>query len=214
MATSTIPVAGSPAATETGGTGARKRGRPRNEQAEAAILDAAIGLLAEHGYAGLTVEAVAARAGVAKTTVYRRWPGKDELLVDAVTTVKGPIAKPPGGSVAGDLKWLMERMRQSWTSGNHGKMMRRLSAEGADQPELYRMFCDRVVAPRRAVTRSILQRGVDEGIIRAEVDLDDVIDMLSAPTIVAVMTLKERITAAQVEFVVDTVLTGIAPQTS
>jgi AcrR family transcriptional regulator len=190
----------------------RKRGRPRNEQAEAAILDAALGVLADHGYAGLTVEAVAARAGVAKTTVYRRWPGKGELLVDALTTVKHSAGDLPGGSVADDLKWLMERMRRAWTSGDHGKIMRRLSAEGNDQPELYRMFCDRVVAPRRALVRSILQRGVDEGVIRDDVDLDDVIDMLSAPTIVSVMTLREKITRRQVEFVIDTVLAGIAPR--
>jgi AcrR family transcriptional regulator len=190
---------------------ARKRGRPRNEAAESAILNAAIDLLADHGYGGLTVEAVAARAGVAKTTVYRRWPGKDELLVDALTTVKGPLGELPDGSVASQLKWLMERMRASWMNGNHGKIMRRLSADGTDQPELYRTFCDRFVAPRRAAVRAVLQRGVDEGIIRPDVNLDYVIDMLGAPTIVSVMTLRDKVTRKQVEFVVDTVLAGIKP---
>ena len=98
-----------------------KRGRPRSEAAEQAMLDAAIELLAEHGYGGLTVEAVAARAGVAKTTVYRRWPGKDELLIDALNTVKGPLAQLPGGTVEHDLKWLMEHMREAGSTGNHGR---------------------------------------------------------------------------------------------
>jgi AcrR family transcriptional regulator len=190
----------------------RRRGRPRSEEAELAMLDAAIELLAEHGYGGLTVEAVAARAGVAKTTVYRRWPGKDELLVDALNTVKGPLAQPPGGTVEHELKWLMEHMRKAWLNSNHGRIMRRLAAEGSDQPELYRMFRDRVVEPRRAITRSILERGKVEGSVRPDTDIDAVIGMLAAPVIVAVMMHGENnLTRKHVEFVVETVLAGIAP---
>jgi AcrR family transcriptional regulator len=190
----------------------RKRGRPRSEEAEQAMLAAAIELLAEHGYGGLTVEAVAVRAGVAKTTVYRRWPGKEELLVDALTTVKGPHAQLSGESVERDLKALMEGMRRNWLDTNHGVIMRRLAADGSDQPELYRMFRDRVVEPRRALTRSIIERGIAEGSIRPDVDIDAVIGMLAAPVIVGVMMHgQDSLTAAHVEFVVETVLGGIAP---
>jgi AcrR family transcriptional regulator len=191
---------------------ARKRGRPRSEVAERAMLAAAIELLAEHGYGGLTVEAVATRAGVAKTTVYRRWPGKDELLIDALNTVKGPVAQPPGGSVESDLKWLMEHMRQAWLDTSHGQIMRRLSAEGSDQPELYRMFRDRIVGPRQAVTRSVVQRGITEGCIRSDVDVEAVMDLLASPVIAAVMGHREaQLTAKHVEHVVEIVLAGIAP---
>lgn len=179
------------------------------------MLSAAIELLAENGYAGLTVEAVATRAGVAKTTVYRRWPGKDELLIDALNTVKGPVSRPPAGpgrSVELDLKWLMEGMRRSWLDTNHGRIMRRLSAEGSDQPELYRMFRDRIVAPRQAVTRSIIERGIAEGSIRADVNVEAVIEMLASPVIVAVMAHREaELTREHVEYVVETILAGIAP---
>jgi AcrR family transcriptional regulator len=188
-----------------------KRGRPRNEETERVVLDAAIALLAEHGYTGLTVEAIAAKAGVAKTTVYRRWAGKDELLIDALNTVKGPLATLPGGSVTDELKWLMNHMRSSWLDTNHGRIMRRLSAEGSDQPELYRMFRERVVEPRRAITRSIIERGVAEGSIRADVDIAIVIEMLASPVIVAVMTHRENeLTRAHIDYVVETVLAGIA----
>ena len=191
----------------------RKRGRPRSEEAELAVLDAAIELLAEQGYGGFTVEAVAARAGVAKSTIYRRWPGKNELLIGALTTIKGPLAELPGGTVEQDLKWLMEHMRRAWFNSTHGRIMRRLAADGSDQPELYRMFKDRVVEPRRAVTRSIIERGIAEGRIRPDVDVDAVIGMLAAPVIVAVMTHGEnRLTRRHLDFVVETVLAGIAPR--
>jgi AcrR family transcriptional regulator len=176
------------------------------------MLDAATELLAEHGYSGLTVEAVAARAGVAKTTVYRRWAGKDELLVDALMLIKGPITALPEGTVEQNLKWLMEHMRRSWLNSTHGHIMRRLAADGSEQPELYRMFRDRVVEPRRVVIRSVLERGIAEGGIRPDVDIEAVIAMLAAPVIVAVMTHGEAdLTRRRVEFVVETVLAGIAP---
>ncbi len=89
--------------------------------------------------------------------------------------------------------------------------MRRLAAEGSDQPELYRLFSERIVEPRRAITRSIIERGIAEGSIRPDVDVDAVIGMLAAPVIVAVMTHGEKqLTRKHVETVVSTVLAGIA----
>jgi len=72
-------------------TAGRRPGRPRREDVDAAILDATIDELEEHGYAAVNIEAVAARAGVAKRTVYRRWPSKDDLMFDAISKLKGPI---------------------------------------------------------------------------------------------------------------------------
>jgi AcrR family transcriptional regulator len=201
----------SDAAVEHARAGTRRPGRPRNEQTEQAILQAAIEILAEHGYNGLTVEAVALRAGVAKTTVYRRWAGKDELLLDALNTIKGPITEAPGGAVRDDLRFVYEQMRLNWRNGNHGVIMRQLAADGSERPDLYREFRDRVVKPRQAVTRAILERGVAEGLIRPDVDLDAVIEMLASPVIVAVMTHRPHPTRRQVEFVIDTVLAGISP---
>ena len=86
------------------------RGRPRSSEAERAILDATVALYAERGMAGLSVEAVAARAGVAKTTIYRRWPSKEELVLAAVTAARGPAPEPPGASVRDDLLFLLGRV--------------------------------------------------------------------------------------------------------
>src|SRR6478752_4034025 len=69
----------------------RRPGRPRSERADRAIIDAALSLFAEHGVEGLCIEEVAARAGVGKATIYRRWPGKEDLLLDALAALKTPF---------------------------------------------------------------------------------------------------------------------------
>src|SRR5579863_5322517 len=85
--------------------GQRRPGRPRSERAERAIIDAALSVFAESGPEGLCIEQVAARAGVGKATIYRRWPGKEDLLLDAIATVKSPLPEPAGVSVRdGDRK--------------------------------------------------------------------------------------------------------------
>jgi AcrR family transcriptional regulator len=189
----------------------RRRGRPRSEAADEAILNATVELLTEQGFLALTVEAVAARAGVAKTTVYRRWANKDELLMDAVGCIKGPPADPPGESVRGDLLWMLNRMRDAWFTGQMGRLMGRLAADGIERPDLYREGRERFVAPRHAVLRRIIARGVDEGSIRADVDPEWVIAMLVSPIISAALTHQDPISRRQVEFIVDTVLRGVAP---
>lgn len=189
----------------------RRPGRPRSEAADEAIIDAAVELLTEQGFLALTIEAVAARAGVAKTTVYRRWPTKDELLLDAVGCIKGPPIDPPGESVRGDLLWMLNRMRDGWFKGRFGRLMGRLAADGLERPDLYREGRDRYVAPRHAAMRAIIQRGIDEGSIRSDVDPEWVIAMVASPIIAAALTHQDALPRRQLEFVVDTVLRGVAP---
>jgi AcrR family transcriptional regulator len=190
-------------------TTVRKVGRPRSEHVEGAVLDAAIDELAERGYQGLSIEAVASRAGVAKTTLYRRWAGKDELVMDALGSLKGSIAELPGCDVRSDLVLALEHMRLNWRDARHGAVMRRLAAEAADQPELYAAYRQRFIRPRQLVVLRVLRRAVAEGLIDPDVDLERVRDLLVAPVIAAGMTLREAPSRADVEFVVDTVLGGL-----
>ncbi|MGH2503871.1 MAG: helix-turn-helix domain-containing protein, partial [Ktedonobacterales bacterium] len=80
----------------------RRPGRPRSAQADQAILDAALELIAQEGIQGMSIEGVAARAGVGKTTIYRRWPNKDALALDALRTVKPPIVSFDTGNLRSD----------------------------------------------------------------------------------------------------------------
>src|ERR1700755_2004368 len=87
-------------------------GRPRNAQADEAILEAVLELLsAGHSAAAISIEAVAAKAGVGKATIYRRWPNKEALLIDAVQAMKGPLPEPAGRSVREDLLMLVKANR-------------------------------------------------------------------------------------------------------
>src|SRR5262249_5979605 len=88
------------------GWGARSRGRPRSEAADRAILDASVDLLANRGLSGLTLEGVAERAGCSKATIYRRWPSKLHLVVEAVSQLP-PLPEPDTGKLAGDLRALL-----------------------------------------------------------------------------------------------------------
>src|SRR5579859_6951062 len=88
----------------------RRPGRPRSEQAEQAIIEATLDLFAEQGFEGVCVEAVAARAGVGKATIYRRWPNKEELLLAAFGSLKSPFPEPAGESVRDDLLAMVKTM--------------------------------------------------------------------------------------------------------
>jgi AcrR family transcriptional regulator len=190
----------------------RRPGRPRSVAADEAILDATVDLLAEQGFLRLSIEAVAARAGVAKTTVYRRWPTKDDLLMDAVACIKGAHPEPRGESVRDDLIDTLTRMRDAWFTGRFGRLMARLAADGLERPELYREGRERFVAPRRAATRRVIERGIAEGGIRGDVDPDWVITLLVAPIISAALTHQDELPGEQLEFIVDTVLAGLRPE--
>jgi len=135
----------------------RRPGRPRSAATDEAILDAAVDLLSEQGFLALTIEAVAARAGVAKTTLYRRWSNKDDLLLDAVSCLKGPPFDPPGGSVRDDTLYMLTRMRDGWFKGRFGRLMR-LPAPEPYQPPTKRKPVRRV-APQPTDTPRRTQRG-------------------------------------------------------
>lgn len=186
-------------------------GRPRSEQVEQAIIDATIALLAEHGYLGLSIEAIAAQAGVAKTTVYRRWPGKDELILAALSRLKGPLATPAGEDVRADLLYLLDHVRAQWTNGVHGRLMHQLSADGWDRPQQYREFRERLIAPRTRVMLDVLQRGIDEGLIHEGTDLRAVHEMLVSPILAAAFTHQELPSHDRLAFYLDTVLAGLRP---
>jgi AcrR family transcriptional regulator len=176
---------------------------------EEAIVAAAIDELMASGYAGLSIEAVAARAGVAKTTIYRRWAGKDELVLAALSKVKGPLPRPRGNSVREDLTYIAEQVRTNWLDSTNGRLMQRLAADGYARPDLYRRFRDQVVGPRQQVTFDVLHRGAERGEIRSDFDPAWVNDMLLSPIVAAVLTHRPRLTKAQVEFCVDVVMSWL-----
>ena len=159
----------------------RQVGRPRDPRVDEAIVGATLQLLAEGGYTSLTMEAVAALAGVGKATLYRRYAGKEQLVIDAVATMSEPPEVVRGASVRDELVARLEAIRRRSDSSLAGKIFPRLVSASADNPELMRSYRRQVLEPRRGAFAAALRRGVDEGLVRADVDLDYAIDLLVGP---------------------------------
>ncbi len=191
----------------------RQVGRPRDPRVDAAIVDATLRLLADGGYTSLTMEAVAALAGVGKATLYRRYAGKEQLVIDAVATMSEPVEVVQGASVRDELVARLEAIRRKSDSSLAGKIFPRLISASADNPELMRNYRRQVLAPRRRAFADALRRGVDEGLVRADVDLDYAIDLLVGPMAYRNLIRTEPPPGPELAArVVDDVLVALAPR--
>jgi AcrR family transcriptional regulator len=159
----------------------RAAGRPRDPKVDAAILTATLELLAGAGFEALTIEAVAASAGVGKASVYRRFSGKEQLVVEAVASLIDPVEPPAGTSVRDELVVLLEAVRRKSASSLADKIFPRLLGAAVDNPELMLRYRKQVIDPRRRRFLGVLARGVREGLIRPEVELDYAADLLVGP---------------------------------
>jgi AcrR family transcriptional regulator len=151
-------------------------GRPRSEEADRAIQAATLDLLVEEGFTKMSIEGVAARAGVGKATIYRRWPAKEDLVVDAVVRhCLEHVVSPDTGSLPGDVLALLRatlgKMRRD------GHIMQAFAAEQGHHPQLAEAFRSTFLADRRAAAREILERGVARGELPPDADLDLLIDV-------------------------------------
>jgi len=159
----------------------RSPGRPRNPEVDLAIRRAALDLLAEESYDGLSIEAVAARAGYGKAAIYRRWPSKSALVVDAVAACKDEgMQLPDTGSTREDLLVYVRNMVRYLRTSDPGRIMPAMLAELARNPEFAASFRQGLVQPRRALVLEMLRRGVARGDLRPDVDLDIVADAMAS----------------------------------
>jgi AcrR family transcriptional regulator len=159
--------------------GPRRRGRPRSPEAEKAILAAALDLFAECGPDALGIEQVAARAGVGKATIYRRWRGKEDMLLDAVSSLGSQLPVPQGRSVRADLIAILDGICKEAADPRRARLFALLQGEGARYPRLLARYVDTVVEPRREVVASVLRRGVATGELRENTDIDAATTLLN-----------------------------------
>ena len=156
----------------------------RAERSKQAILDATRELMsAEGGVRTLTVEAVAGRSGVAKTTIYRRWRDKWELALDAVMIDMLPRFADPVdvGDTRKELITFVDSVTKLWASPPYGPAMQGLISEIATEPELAREYRERVVEPRREQLRPVIERGIARGDLRPDTDFRLVHELLIGP---------------------------------
>lgn len=159
---------------------ARGRGRPRSEEAHRAILAATLRLVASEGVAGTTIEGVAAEAGVGKTTIYRRWESKADLIVAAVSQM-APSGDPPDtGSLPGDMAALVAEQRERMVGAGLITVAPRLLAESMNDPELHQGLLDNAIKPLRNSIRTLLERGIERGELRQDLEVERLVDILQA----------------------------------
>jgi AcrR family transcriptional regulator len=166
---------------------ARGRGRPRSPEADQAILDATLRMLGTHGVAGTTIEGVAADAGVGKTTIYRRWPTKTDLILAAMSNIVPPGDPPDTGSMAGDMAALADTQRRRLAGSGLSGVVPRVLAESMSDPGLHEDFVERVVEPFRAMLRLFIERGIERGELRPDLEVEPLVDLLHAMPIYRVL---------------------------
>ncbi|SNT33348.1 transcriptional regulator, TetR family [Granulicella rosea] len=158
-----------------------KPGRPRSEAARHAILRATLDLVSEKGFRAISMDQIAAGAGVGKMTVYRRWPNKAALVMDALLQLIGPETAFPAAERALHRLRAQLELQARFFLGPSGTLVRSLLAEAQSDEELAQAFLARWIAPRRAGVIAILRQAVVEGDLRPEIDLEVATDQLYGP---------------------------------
>lgn len=160
----------------------RGRGRPRSEKARTAVLDAAADLLLEGGMAAATMEGVAARAGVSKATVYKWWPSRGHLALDAFfTRTRDTMAVDEGATLAEALTAQVDALCTLFRDTPSGPLMRELAAAAQADPDVRDAADQRWLRPRRRVAAGLLADAVARGELRADTDVEAAVDQVFAP---------------------------------
>jgi AcrR family transcriptional regulator len=162
-------------------TEAPKSGRPRSEKTRLAVLEATVDLLVEGGLAAATIESIAARAGVSKVTIYKWWPSRGSVAVDAYFyRYRQTTVFPDTGHVADDLISQILVMIAAFR-GRAGAIMAELIGQAQSDPSLAETLRTGWLQPRREVSTAVIQRGIDRGELRDDVNMAVLLDELYGP---------------------------------
>lgn len=194
-------------------TAPNRGGRPRDAQADTAIVAATIELLGEVGFRRLTVSAVAARAGVGKATIYRRWPAKGDLLRASLATLRESTEGTDTGDLRADLQAMLRSSVDHFVDSAAAQLMPQLCAEAEFDPGL-RAVLHANSEDRRGALHAVLARARERGELRDDLDLEVVVDMLIAPIFVRRLVTGAPVTTEATDAAIDALLTGIVAHRS
>lgn len=156
-------------------------GRPRSADKQAAILRSALDLLATKGFTRMTLDQVAAAAGVSKSTIFLRWKTKADLVTAALESARMTTAAAPAGDVRTDLIAILNDFAATVQRVHGMALIGTCLAEETHTPELLALLRERTVLPRRALLRTVLEYARDNGAIRSDADLDAAVSALLGP---------------------------------
>jgi AcrR family transcriptional regulator len=187
----------------------RKPGRPRDASVDAAIIQSALEMLDEVGLKAVSMDGVAARAGVSKATIYRRWDSREDLLIDAVAGLVASVEVPETDDIRADLVTLLVRWRTFMSEMKGGSIFPWLIGEVAAGTEVGRHYAEAVILPRRAMIAQVIGRAIKNGWLRTDLDVQLAVDMISGPAILRKMMAPVRgIDESWEEKLVDALLDG------
>jgi AcrR family transcriptional regulator len=195
----------------------RKAGRPRSTKAHKAILNATLELFADEGFDAMSIEAIADRAGVGKTTIYRRWDSKEDLMLDAARSIQAEFPFVDTGNLREDLIHLLKLV---WdTSGRNSlieKLYVRIIGESRANPGLFRLFYEQRLGPRLQHFRQAIEHAQARGEIRKDLEPFLVLDLIMGPLVCRLLLTGPLANAPHSgdypEQMVDVVLQGLAPK--
>jgi AcrR family transcriptional regulator len=154
-------------------------GRPRSTRSYQAILQAALELLAEVGFDAMSIDAIAARAGVGKTTIYRRYSGKAELVADAIESLRQDVVIPNTGYLWSDLDVLIENAAQVSLSPLGRQTVAMIISSASSNPQFAQIYWTKYMQPRRQAFAAVLERAKARNEIQADLDPGLVFDTMS-----------------------------------
>jgi AcrR family transcriptional regulator len=186
----------------------RRPGRPRDPGYDKAILDATLEILNVRGYAGLSIDGVAAKTGVGRPTIYRRWPSKPALVIAALT--QSPLLTPAHdtGALREDLIAFQSDQVRMMNLPASRRITAGLVADLVADPELAETYLGDYVGQRQAAVRQALQRGIERGELRPDADLDLIYDFLMGPLFMRSVVRGETLPPDMAERMVDLVLSA------
>jgi AcrR family transcriptional regulator len=187
-------------------SGPRRPGRPREPQYDKVILDATLEILFEKGYAGLTIDGVAARTGVGRPTIYRRWASKPALVIAALAQSVGLSPTPDTGVLREDLLAFQREQVTLMGTPQSRRITAGLVADLVADPDLAETYFAEYIGPRRMTVWAALQRGVDRGELRPDADFTLIYDLLLGPLFMRWIVRGEPLEAHLAEQTVDLVL--------
>lgn len=187
----------------------RPPGRPRSERARSAILNSTLELLEELGFSDLSIEGVAARAGVGKATIYRWWANKAVLVADAfMSSAIRETRFQDTGSIREDLRAQVQRLASIFR-GPRGRILRSLIGGGQSDPELLEAFRNRWLLPRRAEGYIILQHAIRRGQLPSNLDPDMFLDALYGPLYFRMLVAHGPVSARFVDDLCEILFSGV-----
>lgn len=189
----------------------RRPGRPRSQESEDSILNVTLDLLGKVGFQGLTIEAVSSMARVSKSTIYRRWASKEELVIAAFDRAPD-LEVPAQGNVRDDLIYLLKQLRDYVQTTPLSHVLPTIVGACASNPRLMDTL-EPVILRRREATREILNRAIENKEINGDIPIDTMADMLTGPVLLRMFFMRGDVSDAALSCLVNTVLEGIAART-